>query len=170
MTISEFIDGLDGGSTYAEYDERGNVYIYDNTYDLVMARLESNSSVWEVEDDTFTISPSLLRLMAELADTLPAERGLPRYVILNSELRHHQHWSFFKIGDTNQYLILCSTSNPEVLKMGSYTLEELEDQKKWLPVKWRSAIDSMLTPLDVALEEGKEVPETDRTIETKNAD
>lgn len=170
MKISEFICGFDDYPLYAEYDEQGNVYIHDDTYDLVMARLESNSSVWEVEDDTFTMSPSLLRLMAELADTLPAERELPRYVILNSELRHHQHWSFFKIGDNNQYLILCSTSNPEVLKMGSYTLDELEDQKKWLPVKWRSAIDSMLTPLDVALEEGKEVPETDRTIETKNAD
>jgi len=39
--------------------------------------------------------------------------------------------------------------------MESYTIEELEDQKKWLPVKWRNAIDSMLTPLDVALEMGK---------------
>lgn len=156
MTIKEFIYAFDDGSTYAEYDERGNVYIYDNTYDSMMAQLGASSSVWEVEtDDTFAMSPSLLRLMAELADTLPAERGLPRYVILNSELRHHQHWSFFKIGDDNQYLTLCITSNPETLTMESYTLEELEDKKKWLPVKWRGAIDSMLTPLDVALKEGQ---------------
>lgn len=171
MTINEFIHGLDDGSTYAEYDERGNVYIYDNTYDALMAQLGASSSVWEVEDDAFTMSPSLLRLMAELADTLPAERELPRYVILNSRIRQ-QHWEYLKIGDDNQYLILRSTSDPETLIMGSYTIEELEDQKKWLPVKWRSAIDSMLTPLDVALEMGKEnkrgpIADNDRRIEVK---
>ncbi|WP_039944430.1 hypothetical protein, partial [Lactobacillus equicursoris] len=61
MTINEFIYAFDEDSSYAEYDEQGNVYIYDSTYDLMMARLESESSVWQVEDDTFTMSPSLLR-------------------------------------------------------------------------------------------------------------
>lgn len=75
MTIKEFIYAFDEDSLYAEYDEQGNVYIYDNTYDLMMARLESESSVWEVEDDTFTMSPSLLRLMAELAETPAKERA-----------------------------------------------------------------------------------------------
>lgn len=77
MTISEFIYGLDDGTTYAEYDEQGNVYIYDNTYDVLMAQLRIDSSVWEVEGDrdNFVMSPSLLRLMAELADTPPAKRS-----------------------------------------------------------------------------------------------
>ena len=155
MTISEFISGFDDYPLYAEYDEQGNVYIYDDTYDSVMAQLESNSSVWEVEDDTFTMSPPLLRLMAELADTPPDKRTpQQRYVILNSEPRH-QHWDYFTIGDKNEYLKSFSTNNQYVLIVDSYTLEQLEDKKQLLPEKWRDAIDSMLTPLDVALKEGK---------------
>lgn len=155
MTIKEFIYAFDEDSAYAEYDEQGNVYIYDSTYDLMMARLESKSSVWEVEDDTFTMSPPLLRLMADLADTPPDKRTpQQRYVILNSEPRH-QHWDYFKIGDKNEYLKSFSTNNQYVLIVNSYTLKQLEDQKRWLPEKWRDAIDSMLTPLDVALKEGK---------------
>lgn len=98
MTISEFIYGFDDGSTYAEYDEKGNVYIYDNN-DTMMAQLAINSSMWEVEDYGFVISPSLLRLMAELADTPPAKRkGTPKYVILNGLPRHGTCY-FFKIDD-----------------------------------------------------------------------
>lgn len=78
MTIEEFIDAFDENELYAEYDEQGNVYIYDNTYDMLMAHLEIDSSVWEAEDDTFIMSPSLLRLMAELADTPPAKRKVER--------------------------------------------------------------------------------------------
>lgn len=152
MTISEFIYAFDDGSIYAEYDEQGNVYIYDNTYDSVMAQLGANSSVWEVEDDSFVISPSLLRLMAELADTSPDKRkGTPKYVILNGIPRHGT-WVYFKIGDDSEYLRWRITSDPEVLKMGSYTLEELEKEKRWLPEEWHNLINNLLTPLDVALE------------------
>ncbi len=155
MTISEFIYAFDDGSVYAEYDEQGNVYIYDNTYDSMMAQLGANSFVWEVEDDSFVMSPSLLRLMAELADTPPAKRTpQQRYVILNSEPRH-QHWDYFKIGDKNEYLKSFSTDNQYILIVNSYTLEELEKEKRWLPEEWCDAISNMLTPLDVALEEGK---------------
>lgn len=45
MTISEFIYAFDEDSTYAEYDEQGNVYIYDNTYDTMMAQLGIDSSM-----------------------------------------------------------------------------------------------------------------------------
>ncbi len=152
MTISEFIYAFDEDSTYAEYDEQGNVYIYDNTYDTMMAHLGIDSSVWEAEDDTFTMSPSLLRLMAELADTPPAKRTpRQRYVILNSEPRH-QHWNYFKIGDKNEYLKSFSTDNQYILIVNSYTLEELEKEKRWLPEEWRNVINNLLTPLDVALE------------------
>ncbi len=152
MTISEFIYAFDEDSTYAEYDEQGNVYIYDNTYDTMMAQLGIDSSVWEAEDDTFTMSPSLLRLMAELADTPPAKRTpRQRYVILNSEPRH-QHWNYFKIGDKNEYLKSFSTDNQYILIVNSYTLEELEKEKRWLPEEWRNVINNLLTPLDVALE------------------
>ena len=109
MTISEFIYGFDDGPTYPEYDEQGNVYIYDNTYDSVMAQLRSNSSMWEVEDDTFVMSPSLLRLMAELADTPPAKRVEPsRYVILNGKpIKNNENinWCVFTLGNKDQYLI-----------------------------------------------------------------
>lgn len=155
MTISEFIYGFDDGSTYAEYDEQGNVYIYDNTYDSVMAQLGNNSSMWEVEYDNFTISPSLLRLMAELADTPPAKRvEPPRYVILNGFPRNGT-WVYFKIGDDSEYLRWRITSDPDVLVLGSYTFKEIEKEKQRLPEEWRNVINSLLTPLDVALEEGK---------------
>lgn len=155
MTISEFIYAFDDGSTYAEYDEQGNVYIYDNTYDSVMAQLGINSSVWEVEDDTFTMSPSLLRLMAELAETPPDKRIEPRkYVILNGVPRHGT-WIYFTIGNDSEYLRWRITSDPEVLKRGSYTFAELEKGKRRLPAEWRSLINILLTPLDIALEEGK---------------
>jgi hypothetical protein len=155
MTISEFIYAFDEDSIYAEYDEQGNVYIYDNTYDSVMARLGINSFVWEVEDDTFTMSPSLLRSMAKLADTPPDRRIKPRkYVILNGVPRHGT-WVYFKIGDDSEYLRWRITSDPEVLKMGSYTFAELEKEKRRLPEEWHNLINSLLTPLDIALEEGK---------------
>lgn len=154
MTIDEFIHAFDDSSLHVEYDEQGNVYIYDNTYDLMVARLESESSVWQVEDDTFTMSPPLLRLMAELADTPPDKRTpQQRYVILNSEPLYY--WDYLKIGDDSEYLRAFRTSDPKILAMEAYTLGELEAEKRWLPEKWRDAIDSMLTPLDVALKEGK---------------
>lgn len=154
MTIKKFIYELDDDSVYAEYDEQGNVYIYDSTYDLMMARLESESSVWEVEDDSFTMSPSLLRLMAELADTPPAKRKERSYVILNSK-SHNQSWCYFTIGDQNEFLVTHNTTDPEELAQGAYTRETLERLKRWLPERWRNAIESMLTPLEVALKEGK---------------
>ena len=39
MTIKEFIDAFDDSSLHVEYDEQGNVYIYDNTYDFMIVRL-----------------------------------------------------------------------------------------------------------------------------------
>ena len=155
MTISEFIYAFDDGSTYAEYDEQGNVYIYDNTYDM-MAQLESNSSVWEVEDDSFVMSPSLLRLMAKLADTPPAKRKEPpKYVILNGKpMKNNENidWCVFTLGNRGQYLVSHNTTVPEILTQYSYTCEELEEATKWLPEAWCSLINNLLTPLDVALE------------------
>lgn len=140
---------------------------HESGKDETLARLPEDSKDWDFYGG-FHFSPEMLELMVELAKTPPEEReDAQRYVILNSELRYHQHWDYFKIGDKNQYLILRSTRDPEVLKMGSYTLEELEKEKRWLPKKWRSEINNMLTPLDVALEEGKGVPKADRTIEVK---
>ena len=81
----------------------------------------------------------MLELMTELAKTPPEEREDERFVILNSKIRQ-QHWEYIKICNDNQYFILRNTSDPEILTMESYTIEELEDQKKWLPVKWRNAI------------------------------
>lgn len=151
MTISEFIYAFDEGSIYAEYDEQGNVYIYDNTYDTMMAQLGIDSSVWEVEDDTFTMSPSLLRLMAELADTPPAKRKEPpKYVILNG--KPMERWCFFTIGNRGQYLVSHNTTDPEILTRCSYTREEVEEATKWLPEEWYNVINNLLTPLDVALE------------------
>lgn len=156
MTISEFIYAFDEGSIYAEYDEQGNVYIYDNTYDSMMAQLGINSFVWEVEDDTFTMSPSLLRSMAKLADTPPAKRkGTPKYVILNGEpMKNGKYfdWCFFTIGNRGQYLVSHNTTDPEILTQCSYTREEVEEITKWLPEEWRNVINNLLTPLDIALE------------------
>lgn len=164
MTISEFIDAFDDSLLYAEYDEQGNVYIYDNSYDDLLVQLAIDSSAWEVEDDSFIMSPSLLRLMAELADTPSAKRKEPpKYVILNGKPieRWFGHsttyekyfiWHFFQIGDAGECLQGGRTADPDILIDSAYTLEELEDKKQLLPKKWRDAIDSMLTPLDVALE------------------
>ena len=124
-----------------------------NTKYETIARLPENSNDWNFCGN-FYFSPEMLELMAELAKTPPEEREDERFVILNSKIRQ-QHWEYIKICNDNQYFILRNTSDPEILTMESYTIEELEDQKKWLPVKWRNAIDSMLTPLDVALEMGK---------------
>ena len=155
MTISEFINALDDSLLYAEYDEQGNVYIYDNSYDDLLVQLAIDKSVWKVEDDSFIMSPSLLRLMAKLADTPPDKRkDLPKYVILNSK-SHNQSWCYFTIGDQNEFLVNHNTTDPKDLAQGAYTREALERQKRWLPERWRNAIDSMLTPLEVALEEGK---------------
>ena len=107
-----------------------------------------------MEDDSFVMSPSLLRLMAELAGTPPAKRKeQPKYVILNSKPLYY--WDYLKIGDDSEYLRAFRTSDPKILAMEAYTLGELEAEKRWLPEKWRDAIDSMLTPLEVALKEGK---------------
>lgn len=156
MTISEFIYAFDEGSTYAEYDEQGNVYIYDNTYDTMMAQLGSDSSVWEVEDDDFIMSPSLLRLMAELADTPPAKRkGTPKYVILNGEPMtrgKYFDWCFFTIGNRGQYLVSHNTTDPEILTQCSYTRKEVEEITMLLPEEWCNVINNLLTPLDIALE------------------
>lgn len=119
-----------------------------------VAKLFEGSTDWHFYGN-FRFSPEMLELMAKLAKTPPEEREDERFVILNSRIRQ-QHWEYIKICNDNQYFILRNTNDPETLIMESYTIEELEDQKKWLPVKWRSAIDSMLTPLDVALEMGKE--------------
>ena len=154
MTISEFIYAFDEGSTYAEYDEQGNVYIYDNTYDTMMAQLGIDSSVWEVEDDGFVMSPSLLRLMAELADT-PPDKRTPKYVILNGEpmkKNKYFNWHFFTIGNKGQYLVSENTTDPEILAQCSYTREEVEETTEWLPEEWRNLIKYLMTPLDVALE------------------
>ena len=120
----------------------------------IVARLPGDSRDWHFYEN-FRFSPEMLDLMIKLAKTSPEEREDERFVILNSKIRQ-QHWEYIKICNDNQYFILRNTNDPETLIMESYTNEELEDQKKWLPVKWRSAIDSMLTPLDVALEMGKE--------------
>lgn len=155
MTIKEFINALDDSLLYAEYDEQGNVYIYDNSYDDLLVQLGIDSSVWEVEDDTFTMSPSLLRLMAKLADTPPAKRKeSPKYVILNAMPVYEEHfiWHFFRIGEDGEYLKACKTNDPAILINSAYTLDELEYKKAWLPKLWRNAIDNMLTPLELALE------------------
>ena len=155
MTISEFIYGFDDGSTYPEYDEQGNVYIYDNN-DTMMAQLVINSSIWEVEYYGFIMSPSLLRLMAELADTPSAKRFEPsRYVILNGKaIKNNENinWCVFTLGNKDQYLISHNTTVPEILTKYSYTREELEEETKWFSDEWYSVINKLLTPLDVALE------------------
>lgn len=157
MTISEFIYGFDDGSTYAEYDEQGNVYIYDNTYDLVMAQLGSDSSMWEVEDDAFTMSPSLLRLMAELADTPPAKRKItPRYVILNGE-PEKGFWLVFIMGNYDSLEIRCvdGPNNSEKLAKFSYTKKELNELKKRFSSRMQKAIDTLTVPLEEALKMGE---------------
>lgn len=97
---------------------------------------------------------------------------LDRYVILNAD--PFDDWEYFRIGDKSEYLRWRETSDPDTLIKESYTLEELEKEKRWLPKEWRKAINSMLTPLDVALEmvkENKRGPKADfdRRIEVKEA-
>lgn len=102
------------------------------------------------------MSPSLLRLMAELADTPPAKRkGIPRYVILNGKpmkSNENINWCVFTLGNRGQYLVGHNTTVPEILTKCSYTRKELEEATKWLPEEWCSVINKLLTPLDVALE------------------
>lgn len=163
MTTEEFIESFnDKGTSYAEVDEQGTVYIYD-AFDSMMASLEKENGAWKIEVNSY-FSPSSMRLMAELADTPPDKRVKPpRYVILNGEpiegwLGHsttcekYFAWHFFTIGHSGPYLVSQNTTDPEVLTQYSYTREELERQKQWLPEEWRSIIDNLLTPLDVALE------------------
>lgn len=153
MTISEFIYAFDDGSTYAEYDEQGNVYIYDNTYDSVMAQLEIDSSVWEAEDDSFVMSPSLLRLMAELADTPPAKRkAKPKYVILNGIPRHGTCY-YFTIDDREGRLIPNLVIDVNKLEeYASFSGEELTKRKRKLTPGLAAGVDTMKVTLEHAIE------------------
>lgn len=152
MTISEFIYGFDDGSTYAEYDEQGNVYIYDNT-DTMMAQLAINSSMWEVEDYGFVMSPSLLRLMAELADTPPAKRkATPKYVILNGLPRNGTCY-FFIIDDREGRLVPNLVTNVNKLeKCASFSDEALAKRKLALTPELATAVDMMKVTFERAIE------------------
>ncbi len=153
MKISEFIYGFNECSRNAQYDEQGNVYIYDNTYDSVMAQLGSNSSVWEVEDDSFVMSPSLLRLMAELADTPPAKRkGTPKYVILNGLPRHGTCY-FFVIDDRERRLIPNLVIDVNKLEeYASFSDEVLVERKRKLTPELAAGVDTMTVTLERAIE------------------
>ena len=152
MKINEFIYGFDEGSTYAEYDEQGNVYIYDNTYDTMMAQLGINSSVWEVEDDSFTMSPSLLRLMAELADTPPAKRRVtPKYVILNGLPRYGMCYYLSIDCDEGQLITGC-VIGPNIEECASFSEERLCEAKKALTPELSAAVDMMKVTLERAIE------------------
>jgi hypothetical protein len=152
MTISEFIYGFDEGSTYAEYDEQGNVYIYDNTYDSMMAQLGIDSSVWEVEDDSFVMSSSLLRLMAELADTPPAKRRVtPKYVILNGMPRYGMCYYFSVDCDEGQLITGC-VIGASIEGCASFSKERLCEAKKALTPELAAAIDMMTVSLECAIE------------------
>ena len=153
MTISEFIYGFDDGSAYPEYDEQGNVYIYDNTYDTMMAQLVIDSSVWEVEDYGFVISPSLLRLMAELADTPPAKRkATTKYVILNGLPRHGTCY-FFTIDDREGRLIPNLAIDVNKLeKYASFSGEVLTERKRKLTPGLAAGVDTMKVTLEHAIE------------------
>ena len=153
MKINEFINEFDDGSIYAEYDEQGNVYIYDNTYDTMMAQLGINSSMWEVEDYGFVMSPSLLRLMAELADTPPAERKLTRkYVILNGLPRHGTCY-FFTIDDREGRLIPNLVIDVNKLEeYASFSGEALTERKRKLTPGLAAVVDTMKVTLERAIE------------------
>lgn len=155
MTINEFIYRFDEGSTYAEYDEQGNVYIYDKTYDTMMARLGIDSSVWEVEDDGFVMSPSSLRLMAELADTPPAKRKeTPKYVILNGLPRHGTCY-FFVIDEYSGRLLPCyldEVDEDNVTALETYSEKRLHESKKSLTPELAAAVDMMKVTLERAIE------------------
>lgn len=158
MTIEEFIDAFDENELYAEYDEQGSVYIYDNTYGSMMARLRINSSVWTAEDETlFIMSPSLLRLMAELADTPPEKRKVtPRYVILNGKPERNV-WLVFIISDYGWLDCRCvdGPDNLDKLSEFSYTREELDELKVGLSPRLKKAIDAMTVTLNEALKMGE---------------
>lgn len=169
MTIDEFIEAVNEGKEHAEADEQGTVYIYD-ALDSMVASLGLGDAGWKVETDTY-IFPTVLRLMTKLADTPPAKRvEPPRYVILNGKpiedwsgphedlkertttYKRYFTWHFFTIGNQGQYLVSQNTTDPEILTQCSYTREEVEEATEWLPEEWRSVINNLLTPLDVALE------------------
>ena len=159
MTISEFIYGFDDGSAYPEYDEQGNVYIYDNTYDTMMAQLVIDSSVWEVEDYGFVMSSSLLRLMAELADTPPEKRRvIPKYVILNGLPRCGMCYYFSVDCDEGQLITGC-VSGESIEECASFSKERLCEAKKALPPELSAAVDMMTT---VTLERAIELTEKSR--------
>lgn len=181
MTINEFIERFneldmpygethyDISATKEESFAHGvviNVF-KNNKFEVTAARLPEGVSAWDFYGGA-SFSREMLELMAELAKT-PFEKReeQPKYVILNSKPLYY--WNYLKIGDDSEYLRAFSTSDPEILAMEAYTLGELEAEKRWLPVKWRSAIDSMLTPLDVALKMRKERPD-EPTTETKKHD
>ncbi len=152
MKISEFIYGFNECSRNAQYDEQGNVYIYDNTYDTMMAQLGIDSSVWEIEDDSFVMSPSLLRLMAELADTPPEERKVIRkYVILNG-LPHHGTCRAFFIDAQRGMLIPIHLDVMDDISLGIYSKEELREAKKALTLELAAAVDMMTVTLERAIE------------------
>lgn len=154
MTISEFIYAFDEGSIYAEYDEQGNVYIYDNTYDTMMAQLGIDSSVWEVEveDYSFVMSPSLLRLMAELADTPPAKRKwTPKYVILNGLPRYGMCYYFSVDCDECQLITGC-VIGADIEECASFSKEFLREIKEALTPELAAAVDMMTVTLERAIE------------------
>ena len=152
MKVSEFIYRFDDELTYAEYDEQGNVYIYDKTYDTMMAQLGIDSSVWEVEDDGFVMSSSLLRLMAELADTPPVKRKCePKYVILNG-IPHHGTCYYFFIDRRYGQLISNNIDKAGIEKHASFSEEWLRDCKKMLTPELEAAVDMMTVTLERAIE------------------
>lgn len=152
MKISEFIYGFDEDSTYAEYDEQGNVYIYDNTYDTMMARLGIDSFVWEVEDDGFVMSPSLLRLMAELADTPPAKRkATPKYVILNGMPRYGMCYYLSVDCDEGQLVTGCVIGS-DIERFASFSKDQLREAKNSLTPELSAAVDIMKVTLERAIE------------------
>lgn len=175
MKTSEFIKRFNGLDTV--YDIRAikeevfshGVLInkFGSTKYEAAARLPEDSNDWNFYGNTY-FSPEMLELMAELAETPPEERedAQQKYVILNSDYQFFNHWDYFKIGDKTEYLRLYCTDDPKDLIRGSYTLEELEKEKRWLPEKWRGAINSMLTSLDVALKK-KKIPAAVRNHEAK---
>ena len=139
----------------------------NNKFEVTAARLPEGVNAWDFYGGA-PFSSKMLELMAELAETPPEERedAQQKYVILNSDYQFLYHWDYFKIGDKTEYLRLYCTDDPKDLIGGSYTLEELEKEKRWLPEKWRGAINSMLTPLDVALKK-KKIPAAIRNHEAK---
>ncbi len=152
MKINEFINEFNECSKNAEYDEQGNVYIYDNNYDTTLARLGIDSSVWEVEDGSFVMPPSLLRLMAELADTPPEERKVTRkYVILNG-LPHYGMCYYFSVDCDEGQLITGCVIGSDIEEFASFSEERLCEAKKSLTLELASAVDMMKVTLERAIE------------------